>query len=159
MPFEVTSFNIQRCARFHARLVDAVFEHVKVEGHDDAALLISGLNDCVTDGALIPLDVELDAGWELVATAVVGDGEEGTAHGVEVGDGGSIRVSGGFVGSIRFIGADDGIGPEQRGRARRWRDRCAGRTRLVSNRRLAGGLEEIADVRICCRVGSGEPCR
>src|SRR5260221_6226849 len=63
----------------HARLVDAVPKHVKVEGHDDAALLVSRLDDRIANGAPISLDVEIDAGWKRVAATVVRDGEEGSA--------------------------------------------------------------------------------
>ena len=88
-------------ARLHAGLVDAVAEHVVVVAHDDAPLVRSiGVDDL----ALVAFDVEDDAGAvELldgrigrrrvaVLEPVVGDGEEGAAERVGVGDGGRVGV-------------------------------------------------------------------
>ena len=145
-------------ARLHAGLVDAVAEHVVVVAHDDAVL---GVDDL----ALVAFDVEDDPramelldgrsgrGRVAVLGLVVGDGEEGAAERVGVGDGG-----------CRGMDARSSRRPASRcvrsvASGQRCRERCSvGR---IGAQRMPGGqvlgirqaAEEVAHVGVGLGVG------
>src|SRR5215831_3822504 len=57
---------------FHARLMNAVAEHVIVVAHDDATLLVAVLDHSVAHGTLVAFNVEFDAsGIRLLDNGII----------------------------------------------------------------------------------------
>ena len=94
-------------ARLHARLVDAVAEHIIVIPHDHSI-------PRVDNGALVTFDVEIDPGrvlflyhfdsvvWILTLELVMSNGKEGTPERVGVGDGRGGGMFGRLLGVLPF---------------------------------------------------------
>ena len=96
--------------------MDLGAKHIIVIAHDNSAFLIIILHNGIAHFELVAFNVQLDTGGILLFDdgaipfkAVVGEGEEGSAQRVEVGDGGRLTVNGSFVcGNPLWIGRRQG---------------------------------------------------
>src|SRR5262249_53594041 len=110
-------------ARFHAKLVNAIAQHVVGITHDDSLLeragrqVVDGQFALVAHSALVSFNVEVDTGGEVVLAtvevvvstdnSVACDGQKGATERIEVCHGGRVGVRCSSLGGVTLVRSHD----------------------------------------------------